>query len=368
MTKKKLRLLPLAFTGVVLCAPQMAQAGDLTIKGGLTAVYQQELRSNDDDASLSGDLFLTYPTNDGNWFLYIEGATGTDADSVFNLYPEVNGDANSVLDRNGGSHLQVSELYYQFKLGERSRLLLGQIDTSAQIDRSRISNDENTQFLGVSFVNNPTIGFPDYALGILYRQLAYERKPEVTLILSSSDGIADNPGRSYSELIDITGAGKGVFASASARWFRGPVEYGGGVWMRSDKHPRFDDMSRTGRNHGAYGVYGITFGEHTLNFRGGFANDKVTQAARFAGVSYELRQPQGTFGFGAARIFESNRARTASSGDTDHIEAWYRLPLIADHLHVTADLQFVSNPGFYVSPSPAEANALVAGLRFDYVY
>jgi hypothetical protein len=69
-----------------------------------------------------------------------------------------------------------------------------------------------------------------------------------------------------------------------------------------------------------------------------------------------------------ARIFESRRARTATSGDTDHIEAWYRVPVIANHLHITADFQLVRNPGFDASGTLAEARALLAALRFDYVF
>jgi hypothetical protein len=352
----------------LLPQPAAAQYQAIETRGGLTAVWQQELDSGAAEASLSADFFLTYPTDAGRWFLYIEGASGTDETSLFNLYPEVNGDANSVLDRNGGSHVQVSELYYRFNLGERSQLMVGQIDTSAQIDRSRISNDENTQFLGVSFVNNPTIVFPDYTLGLLYRRLAVEREPELTVILTSSDGIADNPSRSYSELIDVTGDGKGIFTSLSARWFRGRTEYGMGVWLRTDDHPLLDNPADNDHNRGAYVVYGVASGDQTLNFRAGMANRKVARAARFAAVSYELRKPHGTLGLGLARIFEASRAQTANSGDTAQAEAWYRVPLIANHLHLTADAQYVSNPGFDASGTVAERHALLAGLRLDYVF
>ncbi|MBT8096876.1 MAG: hypothetical protein KJO19_07540, partial [Woeseia sp.] len=95
-------------TGAIalLCSPNaiLAQASELIAKGGITLVHQQELGSGADDTSASGDLSLTLPTASGSWFLYIEGATGTDADSIFNRYPEINGDANSVLDRDGGGH------------------------------------------------------------------------------------------------------------------------------------------------------------------------------------------------------------------------------------------------------------------------
>jgi hypothetical protein len=364
----KVRFTPALLALALVAFSSAAEAGNAVVKGGLTGVLQQEIDSGADDASLSGDLFVSYPTAGGNWFLYIEGATGNDADSVFNLYPEVNGDANSVLDRNGRSHLQVSELYYRFNFGERTQLLIGHLDTSAQIDRSRIANDENTQFLGASFVNNPAIAFPDYTLGILYRQLAVARRPELTLIVSSSDGIADNPGRSYSELVNIAEAGKGIFSSASARWFRGATEYGAGIWIRTDDQPLLDDASRSGHRRGAYAIYGLGFGPQTLNFRAGVANEAVSDVSAYAGISYRYQRPRGTFGLGAARIFQSPHARTATSDDTDHIEAWYRVPVIANHLQITADIQYVRNSGFDASGTPAGANAVLAALRFNYVF
>lgn len=346
----------------------LADGGGLRVTGGLTSIYQQELDSDADDFSVSGDLLLTLPKENGHWTLYLEGASGTDAGSIFNTYPEINGDAGSVLDRDGGGHIQVSELYYQFDLNDQSLLIVGQIDASAHVDRSRISNDENTQFMGTSFINNPTIEFPDYTLGALYRRLSNQRAPELTFAITASDGIADNPTRSYRELIDISGAGKGLFATAAARWFLADAEIGAGVWLRTDNHPRLDDETRQDQNYGAFFVYGVAIGEQSFNVRAGVANSTVSPVARFAGIAYELRQDYGTFGLGLARIVPSSRAQTPSRDDTTHFEAWYRLPMIANLLHVTADVQFVRNPGFDGSGMTAEASALVAGLRLDYAF
>jgi hypothetical protein len=50
----------------------------------------------------------------------------------------------------------------------------------------------------------------------MYRRTGDAKIPEITAILSSSDGLADNPGRSYRELIDISEAGKGIFMGLGA--------------------------------------------------------------------------------------------------------------------------------------------------------
>lgn len=340
----------------------------LQIAGGITAVYQQELDTGADDFSASGDFTLTLPTGSGRWFLYLEGATGVDTGDLFNTYPEINGDAGSVQDSDGSGHVQVSELFYEFNLDQHSSLMIGQVDTSAHIDRSKIANDETAQFLGNSFVNNATIAFPDYTIGAVYRRAARERMPEITIILSSANGIADDPSRSYRELIDVTGDGNGIFTAAAARWIAGNTEFGAGIWARTDDHPKLDNAARNGSNYGAFVVYERVNGAHAINLRAGLANPAVSNAAGFASVAYQLQQQHGTFGLGLARIVESSKARSPGTADTTHVEAYYRLPLLADTLHVSANLQYVANPGFDRSGTTAEAHALVAGLRFDFIF
>ncbi len=362
--------LPGLFVAVALCAPVTAWCDwdELDIRGGATAVFQQELNSSDNDGSFSVDLMFDLPTANGGWFMYVEGSSSVSEDSIFTRYPSINGEAGSVLNRRGNSHLQISELNYRFDFGARSQLTIGEIDPSARIDRSRVSNDENTQFLNQSFINNPTIHFPDYTLGLMYRINAHEREPEFTVILASSDGIADNPTRSYSHLLDLTAAGKGVFASASARWFLDSREIGLGTWLRSDKHEYVDDTNMTDKDFGAYFVYGKAFGPQTINFRVGFANERVSQVARFVSITYGREYARGNLSLGYARAFESNRARGPDSDDSDQLEAWFRTPIVGNALHATASLQYVTNPGFDRTGLIAERNALVAGIRLDYSF
>ncbi len=364
-----------ALAAALFACPASGLAGwsELDVTGGATWVYQRELDTQERDTSISGDLRFDLPIDGGGWFLYIEGASGTDAGSIFNRYPEINADAGSVLDRDGGGHIQVSELHYRIDFGGHSQLTLGQVDPSAQIDRSPIANDENTQFLGASFKNNATIDFPDYTMGAIYRRKATDREPEFTLMLTSSEGIADNPSRSYRELIDVTGAGDGVFAAASARWRLGDDgdgsrQLGAGVWLRSDERDHLDDPTRQSMNYGAFVVYDASFGEQAINLRAGIANKDVSPANRFAAIAWQRAFAAGTLGAGYARILESSRARRATSGDTDHAELWFRLPLLAESLHGSLSLQYVSNPGFDRSNITAEAHALFAALRLDYAF
>ena len=187
-------------------------------------------------------------------------------------------------------------------------------------------------------------------------------------MLTNADGIADNPTRSYSELLDFSGSGNGIFAAGAARWFLDGTEFEAGLWVRTDDREHLDDPTRSSRNYGAYAVYDRVFGEHAINLRAGIANKDVSPATRFASVAWRRDLAAGTLSVGYARILESSRARRTASGDTDHAELWFRRPLLADALHGTLSLQYIANPGFDGSNVSAEAHALVAGLRLDYAF
>lgn len=351
----------------LLMAPLVAAAdiGPLSVEGGLTGVYLNETDSGAHDESLSGDVIATLPWNDGVWTLYIESSTETSTDSIFNRYPEINADAGTAQDFEGNTRIQVSELNYRFNVGNAHQLTIGQIDPSAHLDRGRLANDENADFLGAGFVNNPSIEFPDYTLGVMYRVPRNERRPEFTAIVSSSDGLADNPGRSYRELIDIGEDGKGVFVGLGARWAFGAARLGLGGWYRSDDHPLLIDENRQGRNYGVFGVYGWQDGAHGYHLRVGAANRDVSPVSGFVSAAYVGETRFGAFGLGAGRILRSSHLERATTAHTTHFEGFWRipLPLPAAESHLSLSVQHLSNSGFDSTGLLIDDAALFAGLR-----
>jgi hypothetical protein len=349
-----------------LCVPGLA-LGDwnsLHAEGGITAVHQRQTNGARQDTNASADLFVFLPVRSGEWTLYLEGATTTSSDSLFVLFPESNADAGTAADDQGGSRIQISELSYRWAIDERHELTLGEIDPSAHLDRSRIANDENAHFLGTSFVNNPTIEFPDYSLGLMYRINRTPTTPEITAILSSSDGLADNPGRSYQELINVADAGKGVFAGLGARWAIRDTRVGLGGWYRSDDHPKLNDSDSSMHNYGVYGIYGWQAGNHGVNFRVGAARAAVSAAEVFVGAAYEGVTRFGAVGLGAGKIYKSAQLTDPNTDDTLHVEAFFRVPLFSTGSHMTAALQYLENPGFDSSNTAVDAHVLLAALRF----
>jgi hypothetical protein len=353
----------MAFVALLVPGVVLGDWQSLHMAGGLTAVNQREAGGSRHDTAVSADLFAYLPTRRGEWMLYLEGATATSADSLFNLYPESNADAGTAQDSKGNSRVQISELNYRWIINDSKELTIGQIDPSAHLDRSRIANDENAHFLGASFVNNPTIQFPDYTLGLMYRINRTAASPEITGILAASDGLADNPSRSYRDLIDLAGDGKGVFLGLGARWAINATRIGIGGWYRSDDQPRLDDPDTMLHNYGIYGVYGWQAGNHGVNLRLGAARAAVSAAEYYAGGAYEGVTPIGALGIGIGRVFKSSDVTAPGTGDTTQVEVFFRVPLWAEDSHITAALQYIENPGFDSSNQTIDRNALLAAVR-----
>lgn len=355
---------------LLLLASLPALAGDIAWEGGVTAVFQDSDDSRvESEATLSLDLFASLPRASGEWLVYIEGSTTPNADGVSSFYPTVNGDARSVLTRSGSGSIQVSEFNYTFALAEgRRSLMLGLIDPSAWLDRGRIANDENVHFLNGSFVNNATIEFPDYTLGAVYRRIANGAAPELTFILSGSDGILDMPDRSYQGLLDLTDQGRGVFAGFGAAWLRSEFSWRAGAWLRSDDHVHARDPTRTEMNYGAYGVFGWLSGPHAVNVRAGIANDNVSITSEFVAVAYQHQTRFGLAGAGLARTFIADGFRGDGVDHAWDAELFLRIPVLGGDGHITPSLQYVRNPGFDASGAAASSRALVAGLRFRWSF
>ncbi|HEY5646590.1 MAG TPA: hypothetical protein VIS76_11635 [Pseudomonadales bacterium] len=356
-------LAPLALALLTHATPAMATAYP-RMEGGLTAVYQHETETGLSDAGASVDFFAYLPTRRGEWMLHLEAATAKGSGSLFDLLPEINADAGTAQDAQGDARLQISELNYRWNLGTQQNLTLGTIDVAAHLDRSRIANDENTHFLAPSFVNNPTIEFPDYTLGAMYRRSPGESMPEITAIVSGSNGLADNPRRSYGELVDLTDSGKGIFAGLGARWYTRTSTVGVGAWYRSDDHVQLNGADDDRHNYGAYAVYEWHSGVHGVTLRAGAARPSVSRASRYLGAAYERLAPLGALGIGFGHTFLSDRDRQADRADTTQVELFYRLALGSENIHVTPALQYLKNSGFDSAGSILDAEVLVAAVRF----
>ena len=261
--------------------------------------------------------------------------------------------------------MQISELAYAHQLSSAQTLTLGLLDITGYFDQSRIASDENTQFLGVSFVQNPTIEFPDYALGVVYEH-TLDNTTTIRTGLSSSHGISDNPNTSYSQLVDINNSDKGLFVIGSVSWKQPQWVFRSGIWTRTDSHSNHDATRNDLHHYGIYFLTGYQSAPHGVNLRLGAARKEVARAAEFAGLTYQYRFKPFVFGAGMARLFLSSAATTVGQDDTRHYEMYLRYTL-RQGLYLTADIQQITNSNFSTLSNARDPNITLYGLRISYV-
>ncbi len=315
------------------------------------------------DQTFSADLYLQHQGRNGSWFVYVEGNSSLDTDAASTVLIETNADAGTALDPDRKGRIQISELNYRAGLGDGAFLTVGLLDPSGYLDRTRITNDENVQFLGASFVNNPTIAFPDYTLGMVYERPAAGLRPQVNAVLASSNGLADNPNLSYSQLLRLTDDDDGAFAAVGLGWPSDRQLVRIGAWINTRPHIALDGSRDDATNYGAYAVYGRSWNNHGLNLRLGLANDDLVEGSRFASLAYRFRWRNHGVGAGIARTFLSPRIDDPNREDSTQIELFGRFN-ISPTIHFTVSIQRLIHSGFVaVAPDPRDSARLI-GARF----
>lgn len=361
-----------ACLAVAACAsPVRAQdaGGGWQLFGGVTLItLGADASGVDPEITASGDLFVSHTGSRGDWLFYVEGNTSLDGDGISTVFAEANADAGTALDRNRNGRLQISEANYRFAVADGAHLTLGLIDATAYLDRTRITNDENLQFIGVPFVNNPTIEFPDYTLGFALEAGSGEHGMRINAVAAASNGLADNPKVSYSQLLQIDGPGKGVFAGAGLGWLSEAQLLRFGAWVNTRSHESLGNGSPGHDNYGVYGVYGLSRGRHALSIRAGAAREDVSLAARFLALAYRLQWREHALGAGVARTFLSDDAGEAGLSHGTQAEIFARMAIAGGRAHVTGSLQYLRNSSFVARREDPRRDAVIGALRFRYEF
>lgn len=335
----------------------------IQVEGGFTATLQsssdERLR---DEALASFDLVAVIPHGQGQWTTYIEGNISPRRQGVSTLLGEANGDAGSALDRDDKGRLQVSELHYSRDVGDNS-LTVGLLNPAGVLDASAVANDETSEFLGASFVNNPTIAFPDYALGASLHLEEGNGGPGFNLLLSSSHGLADNPNRSYAQLVDVEASDQGLFLGAETYWRRGDSRWRLGLWAHSEEQPVVDGAAKEAANYGSYLSTDYAVGNSRWNLRLGVANAEVSPAAAFVGLAVESPVAGHSLGAGVARTLVSDQLGDAD--DVTQAELYLRVAM-GDGLQLTPSIQYLRNSGFDHSGGEFDRAVSVYSLRAGY--
>ena len=343
-----------------------AQAEDgFSYEGNLTGTY---LAASDDrvrpEAALSGDLFGTYAFGDFAIVGHLEGSTTPRANGISTFVPNNNADSGSALNKNGHGRVQLSEFYLQFG-NEEVTAAAGLIDATAWLDASAVANNEHSQFLNATLVNNPTIEFPDYTLAGVVSLAGHDAFPGITAFVGSSHGLADNPDADYDDLFDVGDNGKGIFGALELQWDVESLGNNGavrlGAWTNTADHARLNGSAGTKNNYGVYGV--VDGGVEGLNWsiRGGIADKTVSAAAWFVGGAVEHPMGPVTLGLGLTHTAASDDLG-AGLDDETNAELYARYDVI-ERLHVTPVVQWTNNPGFDDTGTAVDESVVLFGVR-----
>jgi len=328
------------------------------LEGGMTLTWQHAFREPvDDEFSGSIDLVATFPLHKGTITLYLEGSTTPEGNGVGSWFPEANADLGTALDDDGKGRIQVSALHYNVDTGN-SVLTLGLLDATGFFDRSGVANDETRQFLGTSFVNNPTIEFPDYHLAAAWHYQASSNRPGFTVLAGSSHGLGDNEGN-YGRLSELDARNKGLFTALELYGYASGTTWRLGAWHNGASHPNLDGRGNSS-NRGVYTSVDFDLHDQKWNIRAGWADPSVSLARGFISLSTEQGRDHWHWGAAFSRTWAS--AGTDAS-DILHAEVYARYEVFPG-LEISPDLQWIRNSGFI----RGRGDAWIAGIRTTWLF
>jgi hypothetical protein len=335
------------------------------ISGGITGIAQW---SNDSrikhGLTASADLSIEHKQGSGTWTIDLEASSTVRSNRVAGALAESNGDAGSAVDSDDHGRLQISGLNYRFR-SSAGTITLGLVDPTAFLDGNDVANDETAQFVSATLVNNPSIEFPDYTLGVSLQREGDANRIGYTLFLAGSHGLGDNPKRSYQHLFELNDSDKGLFAAAEIQWPLAALTVRTGIWVHTGDHTRLDSTG----NENNYGLYANIDGGKNLrwNVRLGASNKDVYQAARFLSVAVQKPVGNNTLGAGISWTGISNVGKTAGQDDTVQAEVYYKVT-VSKQLELTPSLQWLQNSAFDSSGSSYDARQTILSLRINYSF
>jgi len=366
---------------------------------GFTSIYQQNVRggisthrragrfSGSYDAEAIADLRKLLGMEGARLYIHAEGGYSRSAginDVAVGSALGVNADAF------GREAVVITELYFEQSLADETfTFRIGKMDITGgfecsgcavAFDTNKYANHETSQFLNAAMVNNPTIPFPDYALGI-------------SAIYTPNDwwyaagGVVDAEG-------DFRHTGFNTAFHGDSAYFyvfetgvlghlasaKGPMPggYRIGMWVDSQQKTRFSNGRDFRNDTGFYvSLDQMLYREDARDYQGlggfcrfGWANSDLNDISRFVsfGMEYEgliADRDEDVLAVGVAHgAFSDHPGANGGAGfSADHETAWevYYRAQMTSWLAVSPSLQYIRNPGGLKE----NRDAVVIGLRLQ---
>jgi len=334
------------------------------VKGGTSTHNRRGRHSGSYDLEVSADLQRLLGFETGSIYMLIEGgwpdAEGIDTVSVGSAFG-VNADAI------GNQGPVVKELYYQgVVFSDALTIMVGKIDFTGVFDASAYADDECTQFLNAAFVDDPTIPFPDYSLGVV---LTYDLTDSWYVMGGIADAQADGRETGFrttfhDEDYFFYALETGVTAEFSSDNGAMPAAYRMGMWVDGQDKARFSNSKNYRDDTGVYvscdqmfykennkpedsqglGVFGrFGYANSDLNPIGNFWSIGVQYQGLFEGRDDDV----AAIGFASGIFSDYDGAKDGGNYTENHenvLEMYYNAQ-VTPWLNLSPSIQYISNTG-----------------------
>lgn len=293
-------------------------------------------------------------------------------------YPEANALAGETMGPNGHGRLAVTQLYYDIGVAH-GELNAGLIFPANYIDTNPVADDEYHQFMGLTFVNDPTIQMPIYVLGGTYSHPLNDTFSVLAMLASTRDLYGHN----YPNLLDSGASDRGTFGDLELDWQQGNLQGNLGVWDNTAHNITAPPVAASGTplpgqtftRHHAYGLYG-NFGGSVpgtgvqWDIRAGWANPKASLASNFVSVQADDTFPTVLLPGGRKLTVAAGISRTGASPDVIgptapliQAEAYVRTRLVQS-LYISPDVQWIRHTQFLPNQRGEWVEGVRLGLEF----
>jgi len=336
-----------------------ADTSPLGFDGGITFITQtSDQKQFTAGNEASADLFIHYQQPKWQLNLHIEGNITPENDSITAKLSDANADAFTATDQYDHGRIQLSELNIDYLMqGVIEKISFGLLNIPAFYDTNAVLNNENEQFISAQFLNNPTIDFPDYTLGITTSlNIGWQPQLKTQFGIFSGAGIADNAGRNYQEVIEMNPDKKGLFVIAETELFHTSSHNTSiGAWVHTGPHTSINDASKANLyNYGIYLTKSMHKGKNTLAFRAGISNPEVNTLNKFVSIGLAHRYSSNWTTAIAGSLQPSNNAKV-------HLESYAKYQFNQVNLSITPSVQYFYNEVIAQSVT-------LANLRLTYLF
>jgi len=347
------------------------------VRGGISKHRRAGRLTGSYDLELSADLEKLLGIEGGRLFVHVEGGwpdtEGIDGVSVGSAFG-VNADAI------GNDAILVKQLYYEGPIfGDNLTLMIGKIDFTGVFDCSAYADDECSQFLNAAFVDDPTIPFPAYSLGVV---LNWDITDSWYLLGGVADAQADRRETGFKTTFCDEDYFFYIFETGVTPQLdstNGPLQgsYRVGLW--NDPQPKANtDYANAGKSYrDDFGFY-FTCDQMLIKenddsqdtqglggfFRFGYAESKKNDLTNFWSVGFQYQglldgRDDDVLGAGFAQGVFSDKAFTTYTDDYEGVFELYYSAQVTPWLNISPSIQYIANPG----GNKTTSDAVVLGVR-----